>query len=100
MLGELKIGFKPKLGLSILAVNMHMHSRFFSREEIETKATFAKNSRTHERNDTRTGGAWKRRLTIEFTRARRPQAATRRVERRAKRQLHPCPEMCVARALL
>gem|GEM_PF-6807315 len=47
MLGKFNCGFKPKLGLSALALNMHMHSRFFTREELEAKTTFAKNCWTH-----------------------------------------------------
>ncbi len=53
LLGNLNGGIKPKLCFATLTLNMHMHSRFFSREEVETKATFTKNCWTHCGNDTR-----------------------------------------------
>jgi len=46
-LGQLNSRLKPELGLAIVALNMHMHSCFLAREEIETKAAFTKNSWTH-----------------------------------------------------
>jgi len=52
-LGQFNSRLKPELGLAILGLNMHMHSRFLAREEIETKAAFTKNSWTHGQNDTR-----------------------------------------------
>lgn len=55
MLGKLDGRLKPELGLAILPLNMHMHPRFFAGEEVEPKATFTKNGRTHRRNDTRWG---------------------------------------------
>jgi len=36
VLGKLDDGFKPELGFTDLTLNMHMHSRFFPREEVET----------------------------------------------------------------
>lgn len=47
VLGKFNGGFKPKFCLSILTLNMDVHSRFFTREEIKTEAIFSKNRRTH-----------------------------------------------------
>ena len=47
MLGKFNGGFKPELGLSALVLNMYMHSRFFTREEVKPETTFAKNCWTH-----------------------------------------------------
>ncbi len=47
MLGKLNSRFKPELGLTVLALNMYMHSRFFTREEVESETTFAENCWTH-----------------------------------------------------
>ena len=55
MLRNLNRGLKPKLGLAILALDMHMHSRLFPREEVEPEATLTKNRWTHRQNDTRNG---------------------------------------------
>jgi hypothetical protein len=44
---------EPELGLTVLALYVHMHSRFLAREEIESKTTLAKNSWTHGKDDTR-----------------------------------------------
>ena len=52
MLGKFNGGFKPELYFSILSLNMDMHSRFFTREEIKTEATFSKYCWTHFLNDT------------------------------------------------
>lgn len=52
-LGQFNSWFKPELGFAILALDMHMHSRFLAREEIETEAAFTKNGWTHRQNDTR-----------------------------------------------
>lgn len=53
MLGKFNRRLKPELGLAILPLNVHMHSRLFTREEVEAEASLTKNSRTHRRNDTR-----------------------------------------------
>lgn len=53
MLGEFNSRFKPKFGLSILALNMDVHSRLFTRKEIKPEATFSKYCWTHCSNDTR-----------------------------------------------
>ena len=55
MLRNLNGGLKPKLGLAILALDMHMHSRLFPREEVEPEATLTKHGWTHRQNDTRKG---------------------------------------------
>jgi hypothetical protein len=52
-LGKFNSRLKPELGLAILGLNMHMHSRFLAREEIKTEASFTKNGWTHGQNDTR-----------------------------------------------
>ena len=52
-LGQFNYRLKPELGLAILGLNMHMHSHFLTREEIETETAFTKNSWTHGQNDTR-----------------------------------------------
>jgi len=46
---------KPEFGLTILPLDMHMHSRLFPREEVEPEPAFTENRRTHVRNDTRRG---------------------------------------------
>ncbi len=53
MLGNLNRRFEPELGFAVLPLNVHMHSRFFPREEVEPEAAFAKYGWTHGRNDTR-----------------------------------------------
>jgi|LakMenEpi03Aug12_release.lakeMendotaPanAssembly.Ray.scaffolds.fasta_scaffold08284_10 hypothetical protein len=54
MLGQFDSGFKPELGLAVLPLNMHMHmhSRFFPRNEMEPETALAENGWTHGRNDT------------------------------------------------
>jgi len=52
-LGQFDGRLKPELGFTTLALNMHMHSRLFPREEVETEAAFAENRWTHEQDDTR-----------------------------------------------
>ena len=52
-LSQLERRFKPELGLAVLALNMHVHSRLLSREEVEPEAAFAKYGRAHGQNDTR-----------------------------------------------
>src|ERR1035437_64877 len=64
VLGKLDGGLKPKLGFTALALNVHMHSRFFAREEVETEAPFAKNCWTHGEDDTRNACSGKRRQTL------------------------------------
>ena len=58
----LSIDRRNLLGLTALTLNMDMHSRLFPREKVETEAAFAKNRRTHGRNDTRNACSRKRRL--------------------------------------
>jgi hypothetical protein len=52
-LRQLNSRLKPELGFAILRLNMHVYSRFLTREEIETKTAFTKNCWTHGQNDTR-----------------------------------------------
>jgi len=47
VLGKLNRGFEPKLGLTILPLNMHMHYRLFPREKVEPETAFTKNCWTH-----------------------------------------------------
>jgi hypothetical protein len=47
MLGDLNRRFEPELCLTVLPLNMDMHSRFFPREEVEPEAAFAKYRWTH-----------------------------------------------------
>ena len=47
VLGKLSRGFEPKLGFTILPLNMHVHSRLFPREEVEPETAFTKNGWTH-----------------------------------------------------
>ncbi|MDP3033101.1 MAG: hypothetical protein Q8N33_13585 [Rhodocyclaceae bacterium] len=53
LLGDLNRRLKPELCLAILALNMDMHPRLFSGEEVEPEAAFTKYGWTHRRNDTR-----------------------------------------------
>jgi hypothetical protein len=53
VLRQLNSRLKPELGLAVLALNMHMHPRLLSREEVKAKATLAENCWTHRQNDTR-----------------------------------------------
>jgi len=46
MLGYLDLRLKPEFRLTVLPLNMHMHSRFFPRKEVEPEAAFAKNGWT------------------------------------------------------
>lgn len=64
VLRQINRWFKPEFGLAILALDMHMHSRFLAREEIEAKTAFAKYGWTHEQNDTRLISSRKRRLIL------------------------------------
>lgn len=65
-LGKLNHGFKLELSLSILALNMHVHSRFFPGEEVKTKPAFAEYCRTHDQNDTRTRRRWEKAHNVLF----------------------------------
>jgi hypothetical protein len=47
MLGDLNGRLKPELCLTVLPLNMDMHPRLFSREEVEPEAAFAKYRWTH-----------------------------------------------------
>jgi hypothetical protein len=40
-------GFKPKLGLAVRTLYMHMHPRFFAREEVKPETVFPMNGRAH-----------------------------------------------------
>lgn len=53
VLGDLDRRFKPELGLAILSLNMNVHSRLLTREEVEAKSRLTKNGRAHIANDTR-----------------------------------------------
>lgn len=52
-LRKLNDRLKPKFSLAVLALNMHMNSRLFTRKEIETEPRFAKNCWAHRLNDYR-----------------------------------------------
>src|SRR5699024_1553368 len=45
--GQFGPRLRPEFCLTILALNMNMHSGFFVREEVEQKRAFAKYRRTH-----------------------------------------------------
>src|SRR3989304_176072 len=60
VLGKLNAVLKPEFGLTALPLNVHVHSRFFPRKEVETEAAFAKNRWTHGQDDTRNACSWKR----------------------------------------
>ena len=53
VLSKLNRWFKPEFGLTILTLDMHMHSGFFAREEVKPKSAFAEYCWTHSANDTR-----------------------------------------------
>jgi hypothetical protein len=53
VLVDLDHRFEPELYFTVLALNMDMHPRLFTREEVKPEAAFTEYGRTHQSNDTR-----------------------------------------------
>jgi hypothetical protein len=53
VLGDIYRRFEPELCFTVLTLNMHVHPRFFTREEVEPEAAFSKYGGTHWENNTR-----------------------------------------------
>ena len=49
VLSQLNLRFYPEFGFTIGPVGVHVHSRLFAREKIETKAAALKNSWAHQK---------------------------------------------------
>jgi hypothetical protein len=58
VLSEIDLRLKPELCLTVLPMDMHMHTGFFTGKEVEPKAAFSKHSWAHEGNSTTFGHSW------------------------------------------
>jgi hypothetical protein len=58
VLSEFDLRFKPELYLTVLSMYMNVHSRFFTRKEVETKTGCSKHSWAHDEDSITFGVSW------------------------------------------